>query len=142
LSLVFFTDRDLGNAFPATLAHSGLAVERHAAHFAPDCPDEEWLEAVGAHGWVALTRDTRIRYKPNELAAVVRNRVGMVVLVGKATHAQLAANFVNTAAKVSEFVGAHSPPFIAKLYRPSASELALDPAAPGTISLWYPKPKA
>jgi hypothetical protein len=142
LSVVFFTDRDLGNAFPATLAKSGLAVERHAAHFPPDCPDEEWLEAVGSRGWVALTRDTRIRYKPNELAAVVRHRVALIVLMGRGTHAELARNFVNTAAKVTAFVGAHSPPFIAKLYQPNAPELALNPVAPGTISLWYPKPKA
>lgn len=30
----------------------------------------DWLSVVGERGWVALTRDTRIRYKPNELAAV------------------------------------------------------------------------
>jgi hypothetical protein len=62
LSLVFFTDRDLGNAFPATLTAHGLTVERHAAHFPPDCPDEQWLGVVGSRGWVAVTRDTRIRY--------------------------------------------------------------------------------
>ena len=37
---VFFTDRDLGKRFPAILRDAGLTVERHADHFAHDCPDE------------------------------------------------------------------------------------------------------
>jgi hypothetical protein len=68
--VTFFTDRDLGLQFPAILCHAGLRVERHADHFAPNCPDEEWLGTVAARGWVAITHDQRIRYKPNELAAV------------------------------------------------------------------------
>jgi uncharacterized protein (DUF433 family) len=35
LSLVYFTDRDLGKRFPEILRSSGLTVERHADHFAP-----------------------------------------------------------------------------------------------------------
>jgi hypothetical protein len=139
LSLVFFTDRDLGNALPTTLAQGGLTVERHAAHFPPDCPDEEWLRAIGSRGWIAVTRDTRIRYKPNELAAVLRHRVALLVLVGNATHAELATNFVRTSARIASFLGRHDPPLIAKVYRPSAAELARDPHAPGSVSLWYPR---
>jgi hypothetical protein len=60
LTLVYFTDRDLGKIFPAVLSQAGLTVERHHDHFAPDCPDEEWLAAVGSPGWVAITHDTRI----------------------------------------------------------------------------------
>lgn len=142
MSLVFFTDRDLGNAFPVTLAENGLEVERHAAHFAPDCPDEEWLRAVGSRGWVAVTRDTRIRYRPNELAAVVRHRVALLVVVGNATHAELAASFVRTAPRISAFLERHNPPLIAKVYRPGSADLGRDPRAPGSVSLWYPKPKA
>ena len=62
---VFFTDRDLGKRFPAILRDAGLTVERHADHFAHDCPDETWLEVVGKRGWAAITHDGRIRYKPS-----------------------------------------------------------------------------
>jgi hypothetical protein len=72
---VFFTDRDLGTRFPDILAAAGLTVERHQNHFRQDCPDEEWLQAIGQKEWVAITHDTRIRYKPNERDAVIRNRV-------------------------------------------------------------------
>jgi len=52
LSLTYFTDRDLGRKFPATLAAAGLAVERHEQLFPPDGSDEEWL----AHCGSSLTR--------------------------------------------------------------------------------------
>lgn len=84
MTRVYFTDRDLGNTFPDILANAGLRIERHRDHFPPDCRDEQWLSTVGKLGWVALTHDARIRYKPNELAAVVRHRVSLLVLVGKA----------------------------------------------------------
>ncbi|MEX2271823.1 MAG: hypothetical protein WD690_10150 [Vicinamibacterales bacterium] len=100
MSEVFFTDRDLGLTFPSTLRGAGLAVERHADHFPPDCPDERWLDEVAARGWVAITHDARIRYKPNELAAVVRHRVTLLVVVGKAPHLELARSFVNTVAQI------------------------------------------
>ena len=66
----------------AILRAAGLDVERHADHFAPAAPDEEWLAVAGAQGWLAITHDARIRYKPNELAAVKRNRVALLVVVG------------------------------------------------------------
>lgn len=87
MSFVFFTDRDLGATFPAILAAAGLRVERHADHFAHTCPDEDWLRVVGERRWVAVTRDTRIRYRPNELAAVMANHVALLVVIGKGRHA-------------------------------------------------------
>lgn len=95
-SLVIFTDRDLGTRFPAILAEAGLTVNRHSDLFPPDCPDEVWLEDVGKKGWIAVTHDSRIRYKPNELAAVIRHRVRLLVVVGKAPFPELAKNFALT----------------------------------------------
>ncbi len=68
--LVFFTDRDLGTRFPDILTDAGVNVRRYRDLFPPDCPDDIWLEAVGKEGWIAVSHDTRIRYKPNELSAV------------------------------------------------------------------------
>lgn len=137
--LVFFTDRDLGTRFPEILSASGLEVRRHRDHFRPDCPDEEWLETVGKNGWIAISHDTRIRYKPNELAAVVRHNVRLLVVIGKAPYPQLAKHFVATTARINEFAEQHSRPWIAKVYRPSPSEVARDPNAKGSIQLWYPR---
>jgi hypothetical protein len=104
LNLVFFTDRDLGKQFPEILRSGGLTVERHHDHFAPNASDETWLEAAGQRGWIALTHDRRIRSKPNELAAVMRYGVALLVIIGKAPYPELARSFVATLPRVQRFV--------------------------------------
>ncbi|MGQ0655020.1 MAG: hypothetical protein ACT4P4_22595 [Betaproteobacteria bacterium] len=135
---VYFTDRDLGKRFPEVLTAGGLAVQRHADHFAHDTDDEVWLETVGQSGWVTITHDTRIRYKPNELAAVARHKVRLIVIIGAAPFPELAKHFVDTAPKIENYIAATPAPWIAKVYRPSLKELAGDPDAPGSIKHWYP----
>ncbi len=119
MSYVFFTDRDLGKLFPKILRDSGLIVEKHSDHFKDDTKDEDWLEKVGKKGWIVLTHDKGIRYKPNEIDAIMQSGIGLFVLVGKATHKELAENFVATIHKIYNFIEKNSPPFIAKTYRPS-----------------------
>jgi hypothetical protein len=138
LSVVYFTDRDLGKRFPEILKSAGIAVERHQDHFAPDTPDEVWLEAVGQRGWIALTHDRRIRYKPNERDAVMRHRVSLMVIVGAVPFPTLARAFVATVPTIERFLARHKPPFIAKVYRPSPAEASRRSDAPGHVELWYP----
>jgi hypothetical protein len=135
---VYFTDRDLGKQFPARPRAAGLLVERHADHFAHDTADAEWLSVVGQKGWIVITHDERIRYKANEVAAVIRHRIPMLLVVGHATYSQLAENFVRTIPRIEAFVAAHRPPYIAKVYRPAPKELMLREDAPGSIVHWYP----
>lgn len=139
MSVVFFTDRDLGTRFPDILREAGLRVERHQDHFSPDCPDEVWLEEVGRRGWIAITHDSRIRYKPNELAAVRRHGVKLLVVVGAAPFPLLAASFVNTTPRILRFLDKHPAPLIAKVYRASPGQLARRPDAPGMVERWYPR---
>jgi hypothetical protein len=135
----FFTDRDLGKQFPSILRNAGLTVHRHADLFRPDAPDEEWLARAGSEGWLAVTHDGRIRYKPNELAAVAAYRVALFVVVGHAPYPLLARNFVNTLEQVTAFAESHTPPYIAKVYRPGTAELDSAPDSPGRVDLWFPK---
>jgi hypothetical protein len=137
LSFVYFTDRDLGKRFPEILKSGGLKVERHADHFAHDTPDETWLEEIGKRGWIALTHDRRIRYKPNELNAVVQHRVALLVIVGGAPFPDLARAFVTSLPVVENFLRRHKPPFIAKVFRPTPAEIARRRTAPGRIELWF-----
>jgi hypothetical protein len=139
LTLVFFTDRDLGTAFPEILRRAGFAVERHRDHFAPECPDEDWLAEVGRRDWIALTHNARIRYTPNELAAVIRHRVRLLVIVGKAPFPVLAASFVATSKRIEAFLEGVSPPIIAKVYQATPAQLAANPRAAGRIERWYQK---
>lgn len=139
MSRVYFTDRDLGKQFPAILAAAGLAVERHHDMFPPDGSDEQWLEYCGSRARIAITHDQRIRHKINERNAVMRHRVALIVVVGKAPFPELAKHFVATMPRIAAFLDRHARPFIAKVYRPSPAELYRNPAAQGEVTLWYPK---
>ena len=136
MSVVYFTDRDLGLQFPKILQDAGLIVERHRDHFAPDASDEEWLAAVGKKQWVALTHNSRIRYTPNEKQAVITHEVRLLVIIGHAPYPDLAKSFVATRTRIEAFLQKHEAPFIAKVYRASPAELAKNPAAPGHVALW------
>lgn len=139
MSRVWFTDRDLGKRFPEILANAGLTVERHQDLFPPDGSDEQWLEHCGQNGRIAITHNQRIRYTPNELAAVIQHRVALLVVIGKVPLAELARNFVSTLPRIEEFLDMHESPYIARIYRAHASEIARDQRSPGSISPWYPK---
>lgn len=140
MSVVYFTDRDLGLKFPGTLQAAGLDVELHRDHFSPTAPDDEWLAIVSDRRWVALTHDARIRYKPNELAAVVSHRARVLVIVGKTPLSVLADSFVHTQKRIEGFLAKHDAPFVGKVYRATPKELAKDPHAMGRVELWYPRP--
>ncbi len=139
MSRVYFTDRDLGKQFPRLLAEHGLQVERHGDLFAPDGSDQEWLQHCGQMQRTAITHNSRIRYVPNELAALVEFRVTLLVLVGKAPTSELAHNFVRTLPRIEAVLNGLKPPAIIKIYRPTPAELVQAPQAAGRAELWFPK---
>ena len=138
MTLVYFTDRDLGLRFPEILKNAGLTVERHRDHFRHDAADEDWLAEIGRRDWVALTHNSRIRYTPNEKEAVLRHRVRLLVIIGDAPYPELARSFVVTLHRIEAFLEQNPPPLIAKVYRASPTDLAKNPSAAGRIERWYP----
>lgn len=58
-------------------------------------PDLHWMPIVGQMGWIALTRDRRIRSRPAELAIYREHGLCSVWIGGKHDHspAELAAMF-------------------------------------------------
>ena len=134
---VFFTDRDLGNLFPELLREAGVNVKKHSDHFPDDTKDEEWLKQAGQKGWFCLTRDQRIRYKPNEKDAVMRAGVGLFILVSRrATHQELAINLIKTLHKVERFVEKQERPFIAKIFCPPKEFRSFSSKRSGRVELW------
>ena len=138
MTRVHFTDRDLGKQFPRILAEAGIAVERHADLFPPGGSDEEWPEHCGTKGRVAVSHNSRIRYVPNELAAVKRFAVPLFIVVAKATTTELAHNFVRTLPRIESMLDQLRPPFIAKVYRPTSTAMATAAAA-GSVEVWFPR---
>jgi PIN domain-containing protein len=96
------------------------------------------LAEVGKRGWIALTHDRRIRYKPNERDAVMRHGVALLIIVGSAPFAELAHAFVATVPRIEQFLASHQAPFIAKVYRPTPDKTAAGRSVPGRVELWYP----
>ncbi len=121
--MIFFTDRDLGALFPRIVSEAGLRVEKHDDHFADNhTSDDTWLRMVGQRGWLAISKDKRIRYRQNERDAVMEAGVGLFLVVGRACHRALAENFVACIHKIQNFLNKHDPPSIAKVYQPPPSK--------------------
>ena len=133
MSRIYFTDRNLGKRFPEILISAGLQVERHHDLFPQNGSDEQWLKYCGRKGRVAITQDERIRYRPNEIAAIKQYCAAVLIVVGKAKFSELAENFVVTLPKIESFLLEHHPPWIAKVYRPRPE----DQQTLGRIQLWW-----
>ena len=69
----FFVDRSLGSLrLAGALRDLGLTIVVHDDLFAQDALDPDWLRMAGDHGWVVLTKDDKIRYRPIERDAYLR----------------------------------------------------------------------
>ena len=95
-SLVFFLDRQIGTrSAAAALRAAGACVEVHDDHFAQATPDTEWIPAVAAKEWVAITRDKNIRRNPLERRAYEQAKLrGFVVTAQGLKGAEIAALLV------------------------------------------------
>lgn len=104
-SLEFFIDRSLGKrAVAATLRSAGWNVPTLAEVYGDQeesVPDTEWLERCGRQGWVVLTKDRRIRYRPAEIAAIRSHNVKAFVLPrGNLTAADQSQRFIDNAERI------------------------------------------
>ena len=70
-------DRALGRRLVAELRAAGLTVEAHDDHFAQDTEDVDLFPAVGARGWVFLTKDKAIKKRDNELTEGIAAAVAL-----------------------------------------------------------------
>lgn len=110
----FFLDRSLGRyAVAAALRAAGWDIRTHAEVFGKRdevVADAEWLERCGRQGWVALTKDRRIRYRPAEVAVIRRHGVrAFVIPRGSLTAAEQASRFVANAARIAAACEAPGP---------------------------------
>ena len=117
MSPVYFCDRNLGKRFGQELRRQGLVVELHDDHFPQDTPDEDLLRHVAAQGWVILTLDKRMRYRPAEKAAILRHQARVILLpLPKSPDwwLTLATEFTQAQSKVLAFLKRNQPPFLAR----------------------------
>lgn len=97
-------------------------------------PDTAWLKIAGERQWIALSHNTEIRYNRDERDIAMRAGVRLFMLIGNATHEELANNLINTLPKIYNFLNKHEGPFIARVYRASADEHARGKG--GKVEMW------
>jgi predicted nuclease of predicted toxin-antitoxin system len=124
-ALTVFLDRNLGHRVIAqAMRDAGVVVHIHDDLFPQDAKDEEWLPVVGHQGWIVLTKDARIRYRPQERAALLHAQVRAFVLVGKNLSGPALADIcVKALPAIRRFVARYDPPFIARISRSGAVDL-------------------
>jgi predicted nuclease of predicted toxin-antitoxin system len=114
---VFFVDRSLGiDPIRTELIKAGFVVEIHDDHFARDEKDRVWLRTVGERGWVVLTKDQRLRYRPLEVAALRASKARVFVLTaGNLRGIEIAAVFLTALPRIFKVLHSVPGPFVARV---------------------------
>jgi hypothetical protein len=116
--VVFYLDASI--PFPVSKA---LALVRDDVLYpgGPSCPitspgakDAEWLPVAGRHGWVVLMRDKRVRSRPGERQALLKNNVRAFVLTtaGNYSRWRTLELLVRRWADIEEAAASDEPPYI------------------------------
>jgi len=102
-----------------------MSVEIHDDHFRRDESDRVWLKEAGRRGWVVLTKDQRLRYRPLELAALRASNARVFVLTaGNLRGQEIAAVFRDALPAIAKVLNRRTGPFIARLSK--SGEIAVD----------------
>ena len=114
-----FIDRDIwSHRLDEALRQAAIPFVAHRDHFQDDTPDPEWIATVGDRGWVIVTRDRRIRYRANEVAAVRRGRLHMFALTsGNVSAAETATIVVKAWPAIQRAVALTAPPMMWSITR-------------------------
>jgi len=93
-------------------------VEHHDDHFSDNTPDATWISEAGRHGWVILTADERIRYKPAEKAALLNSGTLTFLLASRKglTGVEMADAFLSVEVSIINAIAKQHPPAIFKVY--------------------------
>ena len=105
-------------ALARSLREASITFVAHHERFEPDTPDEIWLAAAADQGWLVVTRDQRIRYRANELAAMQRARLHVFVFTqGGLTGVETGSILVRCHAAMLRLAAETTPPAFFSLTR-------------------------
>jgi len=79
----FLIDENLGAPLARALRELGEEVHHVTEVLRPGADDEEVFRFAGENDYFIILRDNRIRFKPNERAAIIEFKVGVFLLAGK-----------------------------------------------------------
>jgi len=104
---------------PDALRAAGVEIRVHDELFPQGTEDVAWLGEAGAHRWVVITRDDRIRYNQLEKQAVLAAELRFFSITSSSLTGDEAATLILSAlSKMSRLCRQHSKRgFIAKISR-------------------------
>ncbi len=111
-TMKFIFDENLALQLAHGMKEFGEPVLHTIDEFGEGVPDHEWLPIVGERGWYVITRDKRIRYRPDEISKYRENKVGGFVVRGKKMDAcALIENVVRNWRKIKRAAAKTPKPF-------------------------------
>jgi hypothetical protein len=99
-------------------------------HFPPDCPDETWIPAVGARGWIAVTRDKNIARKRRQRELVAASQLRLFVFSQHAemNRLDMLDALIRFWRRMLEYSAEHDPPSLVTIGRDGTFRELLLPA--------------
>jgi len=117
----------MGRAIGRRLEEEGIRAELHDDHFPQGTPDAEWLSVVGRRGWIVLTKDTRIRYRPSEKQALLAAGVRAFAFTsGSLSGVEMSDAIVKALPKMRKLLAAHPRTFVARITATSDVAIVLE----------------
>jgi len=101
---------------PERLRDLGWSLETHDDHFAQLTRDVDLLPAVAERGWVFVTQDARIRYRPAEAAALRAAGLRTFVLItGNLTWEETVRVLERARVAMERLCAEHTGPFVCRV---------------------------
>ncbi len=124
-SVTFFTDENLGRYIvPEALRRAGEEVIAFHERFESGTKDLTWLPEVGRNGWILLTKDSRIRYRQNEIQALLSSKTRTFVLVSSnLPGSEIADILIKAIPRMKRFTRQRPQPFIAHVHKDGSVRL-------------------
>ncbi len=110
---------------PSALKAAGYACELHDDHFDQSTEDASWLAQVARTGWVVLTKDERIRYRPHEQRALASAGLRAFIMVcGNVRGVETATILLKAMPRILRTLATEAGPFIFYVYKNSTLKRA------------------
>ena len=96
-----------------------VRIQGETADLPRQLSDPDWADFVARQGWVAVTRDKRMRYRAAEKRAIASSGLALFVLVSRydIKRSDIISQIEAAAPRMARFMRQHSPPFIAGIDR-------------------------
>jgi len=114
---VIYLDRNFGSKIvPTILRNAGIECEIHDDHLKQDAKDEEWIDLCSKNSWLAITKDSQIKYNAPIKQAIKNSNCGIVIFTARdLTGEQLGELLIKHFNKIVKFYNKNKIPFVGRL---------------------------